>query len=150
MGKGVGRKKMQLVQTSARRKGNLEHVPLMPAVSADGALYKSVLFLPEKLSHFQKVNGVHQTIQSVWPSCFLFQRETAGVDATIVHEWVKGFVRRKKAIATKYLSHCIVARWIWFACLVSNFKNIEGKQGGRSGFTCTHLVNNLASWRVGV
>lgn len=91
MRKCVGRKNMQLVLIEARTKGNLERLALMPMVSADGALYKPVLVLTEIFSHFRKMNSVHQTLHSVSPPCYLFQRESSGVDASIVHEWANEF-----------------------------------------------------------
>eukprot|EP00178_Gracilaria_changii_P009132 TRINITY_DN2699_c0_g1_i1.p1 TRINITY_DN2699_c0_g1~~TRINITY_DN2699_c0_g1_i1.p1 ORF type:complete len:143 (+),score=16.37 TRINITY_DN2699_c0_g1_i1:293-721(+) len=96
--KSVGLQNACLVQNCVSKKRNIKHVTIMSVVSACGKTYKLAVVFPEKLAHYRKAKDQTQSLQSVLPDCYFFQRNPAKVDSIIVFKWPKGFVEVTKTL----------------------------------------------------
>ena len=88
----------KVVQLSVKTKGKLYHVTIMSVVSAAGVTYKPALVYPGKLAHYRKVNGQKQSLHSVHPPCYLYQRDPGGVDSAIFYDWAQGFLSETECL----------------------------------------------------
>ncbi len=62
--------------------GSIDHVTVMPVVSASGQVYTPVVILPGKKEKYRKrPDGRYETPQDFLPSpCYMYMREIAGMD----------------------------------------------------------------------
>lgn len=82
--KGVGPRNVALIHTGIRTNGNLERVTVMPVISAAGAKFKQANRLPWQTGHFRRVKRKVQTLHTLLPDCYLYQREVSGVNSAVI------------------------------------------------------------------
>lgn len=71
--------------TEIKFRGSVNHVTLMPVLSAAGQVFNPLIVLPGVKANFrQQVNGKFETLNQYLPSPhYLFKRPVAGVDSDI-------------------------------------------------------------------
>ena len=84
--KVVASESIKPLQVAARTKKSLETVTLMPVVSSSGQTYTSVIVFPGKQVQFRRVCGKIQMVHKFLPKCYFLQRETPGVDSSIIFD----------------------------------------------------------------
>ena len=89
-----------LVSTMVGTRGGMERATVMCAVNAAGLSFKPVVVFPWKQLHYRMVGSTVETVHSYLPSCYVYERENAGVDTTIFLDWARGFVEE-----TAHLRH---------------------------------------------
>ncbi len=74
--------------------GFIDHVSVMPVVSATVQVYTPVFILPGKKAKYRKrPDGRYETPQDFLPSpCYMYMREIAGMDSDIFYSWAQHFV----------------------------------------------------------
>ena len=64
-------------------KGNLDRVTVLCVVNAAGESFKPAVVFPGKQPHYRRVDEVVETIHSYLPTCYFYQRDSAGVDSSV-------------------------------------------------------------------
>lgn len=98
--RAAGSSQSEVVSAGARFRGNIDHVTLMPVVSADGSAYTPLVVIPGKRAPWKKVDGSILTVNDViMPGTLLCMREgRASVDKHIFFKWAEIFIRETEAL----------------------------------------------------
>lgn len=91
--RGLVRSASNTTSILSNTRGLLDHVTMMPAISADGRCHTSVFIFPYTQEPYMVLNDSYKTVHAYLPShSFLFFRKPAGMDRFIFNSWGPRFV----------------------------------------------------------